>query len=321
MSPEQALAKPLDARSDIFSLGLVLWELLAGRPALRGQSDLLVLQALTTGRIEPPSTSRDGIPRLLESIIMRALARNPDLRFLTMSAFADELLEFQTSMGLFGEVHLDATVRRFVRAESVNSSTRTRTKTLPEELDSGAAGARFEQALEASRAPSESNSTAVREGVSEVIVRDDFTLTLERDCIVLHYRAAPTMEAAEGFNRFAEEACSNYAKFFFVTIIDDAAVGQVATPPVRHVSAAFAESLNKFGGHVAATLVLSRSTGLRGMAVRTAISAVNIASRRAYPSIVVTDASKALAWLGEHGLAADRKDWIHDYLQRILSEG
>ncbi len=82
MSPEQIRDDPLDRRSDIFSLGVVLWELLTLRRLFRRKNEAATLQAILSAPADPPSKYR-AIPRELDSIARRALAINPDDRFQT----------------------------------------------------------------------------------------------------------------------------------------------------------------------------------------------------------------------------------------------
>jgi serine/threonine protein kinase len=80
MSPEQAAGAPIDNRSDVFSLGVVLWEALSGRRLFRRDTDLAVMRAITDGNIPPPSDFAPIAPRL-ERIVMTALERAPEDRF------------------------------------------------------------------------------------------------------------------------------------------------------------------------------------------------------------------------------------------------
>ena len=81
MSPEQARAEKVSRRSDIYSLGVVFHELLAGRPLHGAAEGAELLEAVRAGMVEPPSTFVRGIPAELEEIVMRALAKNPEERF------------------------------------------------------------------------------------------------------------------------------------------------------------------------------------------------------------------------------------------------
>jgi serine/threonine protein kinase/Tol biopolymer transport system component len=81
MSPEQAQGKPVDARSDIFSFGAVLYEMLTGKRAFRGETKLAVLTAILKEEPEPVSSIRKGIPPELGTIVARCLRKDPDRRF------------------------------------------------------------------------------------------------------------------------------------------------------------------------------------------------------------------------------------------------
>ena len=81
MSPEQAEGKPVDARSDIFSFGAVLYEMLTGRRAFRGASKLSILSAILKEEPEPASSVRKEVPHELERIITQCLRKDPGRRF------------------------------------------------------------------------------------------------------------------------------------------------------------------------------------------------------------------------------------------------
>ncbi len=83
MAPEQATRAEVDARTDIFSLGVVLWEMTTGRRLFKRPSELMVLRALSEEPIPKPSDQIKRYPPLLEAIVMRALARDPKERFQT----------------------------------------------------------------------------------------------------------------------------------------------------------------------------------------------------------------------------------------------
>ncbi len=96
MSPEQASAakQPVDQRTDIYSLGATLYELATGRPLFEADSPHgIISQILTT---EPPSPRkvRTGLPRDLETIILKCLAKEPQSRYATAQALADDLRAF-----------------------------------------------------------------------------------------------------------------------------------------------------------------------------------------------------------------------------------
>ncbi|MBX5484328.1 MAG: protein kinase [Myxococcaceae bacterium] len=96
MSPEQAAGKPLDQRSDIFAIGLVLYELLTGVRPLKRDSELATLQAALECSIEPPSKVAD-VPEELDPIVMGALAKSADDRYRDARELQMALEEFLVS--------------------------------------------------------------------------------------------------------------------------------------------------------------------------------------------------------------------------------
>jgi serine/threonine protein kinase/tetratricopeptide (TPR) repeat protein len=94
MSPEQAAAdRVLDARSDVYSLACVLYEALTGELPHRGASPIALLAARLHGDPTPARRLREEIPDALEGVLMRALERDPDLRWPTAADFATALGE------------------------------------------------------------------------------------------------------------------------------------------------------------------------------------------------------------------------------------
>ncbi len=88
MSPEQALGKPVDRRTDLFALGIVLYQLATGRHPMRGETDVATLHNIVSSQpVLPPGVFNSACPIQLERIIMKALARDPDQRFQTARDF------------------------------------------------------------------------------------------------------------------------------------------------------------------------------------------------------------------------------------------
>jgi dienelactone hydrolase len=81
MSPEQAEGLPLDARSDIFAFGVVLYEVLCGQRPFRGDTNLATLASILRENPAPPRQLRPDIPAQLEQIVLRCMAKNPDDRY------------------------------------------------------------------------------------------------------------------------------------------------------------------------------------------------------------------------------------------------
>ena len=96
MSPEQALAKRvvIDGRTDIYSLGVTLYELLTLRPAIDGQDRQEILRKIAQEEPAPPRKLNPAVPRDLETIVLKAMAKEPSGRYATARELADELRRF-----------------------------------------------------------------------------------------------------------------------------------------------------------------------------------------------------------------------------------
>src|SRR6201999_1122656 len=101
MSPEQVRGLPLDRRSDIFSLGIVLYELLTGERLFIGESDFSTLEKVRNVEILPPSTYNRRIGDELERIVMKALAKDVEDRYQNAIDLHDELQAFVYTAGEF----------------------------------------------------------------------------------------------------------------------------------------------------------------------------------------------------------------------------
>jgi serine/threonine protein kinase len=90
-APEYALGHGTDARIDLFAVGVVLWEMLAGRRLFREKSDRQTLAAVLGAPIAPPSSSRPAISEEIDRIVMKALERDPERRYQSAEMMAEDL--------------------------------------------------------------------------------------------------------------------------------------------------------------------------------------------------------------------------------------
>ena len=92
MSPEQAMGeRQLDARTDVYALGAILYEMLTGEAPFGGASGQAIVAKMMTERPTPPSTVRDTVPDAVEAAVLTALAKLPADRFSSAAQFADAL--------------------------------------------------------------------------------------------------------------------------------------------------------------------------------------------------------------------------------------
>ncbi len=91
MSPEQAMGEDLDPRSDLFSLGSVIWESLTGQRLFTGPNDMRIIEHIKSMSIRPPSAYNPDVPPEVDALVMAALERDPGRRVASASALARQL--------------------------------------------------------------------------------------------------------------------------------------------------------------------------------------------------------------------------------------
>jgi formylglycine-generating enzyme required for sulfatase activity/dienelactone hydrolase len=103
MAPEQAEGRPVDARADIFSFGAVLYEMLAGRRAFTGDSDISLMTAILRDHPPPVSTVRPGVPAAVQGILNRCLAKDPAGRYQAAAQLRTDLANIAATLRAPGE--------------------------------------------------------------------------------------------------------------------------------------------------------------------------------------------------------------------------
>ncbi len=100
MSPEQIASKPLDGRSDLFAMGIVLYELLTGRRPFGHESDMMAVTAILNQPPPPPQQFGAQLPQGLESVLFRSLEKDPNRRFQSADAFQTALEHYLSTTGV-----------------------------------------------------------------------------------------------------------------------------------------------------------------------------------------------------------------------------
>src|SRR6185312_6228818 len=91
MSPEQVNHQPIDRRVDVFAVGIVLHELLTGKRLFAAQTELETLQRVSAAKVIAPSVDNADVPRALDAIVKKALARDPGERYASGAQLAEAL--------------------------------------------------------------------------------------------------------------------------------------------------------------------------------------------------------------------------------------
>jgi TolB-like protein len=122
MSPEQTRGEPLDARSDIFSLGSVLYQVATGKMPFRGPSILAIMHEITSADPPAPGEIQPGMSRRLDEVILKCLRKDPAQRFQTMAEIVAALREAE-SAAQPGQVRIAAPLPSIAVLPFANMST------------------------------------------------------------------------------------------------------------------------------------------------------------------------------------------------------
>jgi serine/threonine protein kinase len=140
LSPEQVTCKNVDQRSDLFSLGTVLYEWVTGYKLFGGGSDVEVLRNVVEGKIYPPSYFKEDIPQAVENILMRTLNRNREERYQTAWELKYDLDQFLASHEFTpSSIHLSNFIRQ-IFSDELAEETRKLGGGLEHLLEPGEAG-------------------------------------------------------------------------------------------------------------------------------------------------------------------------------------
>lgn len=123
VSPEQVYGQEIDLRSDVFSVGVVLWEMITSRRMFHADEELSVLKMIGEGKYKPPSMFREGLPPEFEWVVMKALAVRREERFQSCGEMQQALEDFLFRSGLPGGTRrLAQFVRQLMSDKPIDAS-------------------------------------------------------------------------------------------------------------------------------------------------------------------------------------------------------
>jgi tetratricopeptide (TPR) repeat protein len=123
MAPEQALGKEVDGRTDLYALGVMLYEFTTGRLPFDDENPLAVLSQHLHAPVVPPRTYRADLPEHIESVILRLLAKDPDGRFATAAEVAAVLTQSPEAAAISAPAGVSAALGGLVRGRIVGRDT------------------------------------------------------------------------------------------------------------------------------------------------------------------------------------------------------
>ena len=173
ISPEQAKGGRVDSRSDIYSLGVVMYEMMTGRPPFDGESPVAVAIQHINGNAAMPSTLNPNIPGGLEQIIMKAMARDPAMRYPTEAAMLYDMDEFRKNPAILFDYNNPDTDIDAATKFSENPRKEEETMVLPKTAAQKAAAKAETAKPRKETRPAQKPSQPKRRRRDEEIVEDD----------------------------------------------------------------------------------------------------------------------------------------------------
>ncbi|WP_049872415.1 serine/threonine protein kinase [Myxococcus hansupus] len=136
MSPEQANGLSIDARSDLFALGVVMWELLTGKRLFKGESDMMTLRLVKDCQVPRPSQLNPRLPPGLDEVVLKALSPSPDQRYPDCGSFRLALEDYALNLRLpSSSAHLAAYLRELYADRIAHETDPAKLDQLAEDAD------------------------------------------------------------------------------------------------------------------------------------------------------------------------------------------
>ena len=195
MSPEQARGQPLDRRSDVFSFGIVLYELLARRRLFRGSSATETLSLVRAAKTPDLDTRQLGLPIELRDVLRRSLARDTSERYGTAGEIYTDLAQILFKMGAnVGETELAQGMQRMFPPGDAANPNKLRVDLLLRASEDATSGISVPDAYESARIPSAAPGGDSTERTSHALPMSRRTSTERRRIALLVTNARPENE-------------------------------------------------------------------------------------------------------------------------------
>ena len=137
MSPEQAMGLEVDCRTDVFALGIVLYEMTTFHRLFKKENEVQTLKAVADCKVPLPSTILPSYPPLLEEIVLKALAKNPEDRFSSCSKMRNELEEFMLKEQ---QVYSQSRLGKWIRETFKDEMEKEKNLSLAENIEKSTSG-------------------------------------------------------------------------------------------------------------------------------------------------------------------------------------
>lgn len=158
MSPEQVRGLPIDRRSDVFAVGVILYEMLTGEKLFMGESDFSTLEKVRNADVPSPRQFNPNIPLGLEKVVLRALSREPEDRYQWASDLQEDLMRFLLAgETIYSAKHLSSFMKEAFAEDLMREAEkmeRFATIERPEQIESSGITASLEKAKRRLTAPS-----------------------------------------------------------------------------------------------------------------------------------------------------------------------